>query len=99
VIDRVRENGVSEAALDRARVKLRSDLYDNIDSGFGRADLLAAFALFDNRPERINDIEQQFAAVTPEIIKKTAAEYLRPTNRTVLQIVPASAITAQKGVN
>jgi predicted Zn-dependent peptidase len=99
VLDPIRENGVAVAALDRARVKLRSDFYDSIDSGFGRSDLLASFALFDDRPQRINDIEQQFAAVTPELVKKTAAEYLRPTNRTVLQVVPAPASTAQKGAN
>jgi predicted Zn-dependent peptidase len=99
VLDPIRENGVAKAALDRARVKLRSDFYDSIDSGFGRSDLLASFALFDDRPQRINDIEQQFAAVTPELVKKTAAEYLRPTNRTVLQVVPAPAATPQKGAN
>jgi predicted Zn-dependent peptidase len=99
VLDPVRENGVTVAALDRARIKLRSDFYDSIDSGFGRSDLLASFALFDDRPQRINDIEQQFDAVTPELVKKAAAEYLRPTNRTVLQVVPAPAATAQKGAN
>ena len=79
-------------------MKLRSDFYDAVDSGFGRADLLASFALFDDRPQRINELEQHFAGVTPALLKKTAAEYLRPTNRTVLAVVPGKAVE-QKGTN
>jgi predicted Zn-dependent peptidase len=63
-------------------------------SGFGRADLLASFALFDDDPGRINDIENQLRRVTPELIQKTAAEYLRPTNRTVLIVAPKAAESA-----
>ena len=57
-------------------------------NGFGRADLLASFALFDDDPARVNDIEKEFRKVTPELVKKTAQEYLRPTNRTILIIDP-----------
>jgi predicted Zn-dependent peptidase len=46
--------------------------------------MLASFALFDDNPARINNIESEFHKVTPELIQKTAAEYLRPENRTVL---------------
>jgi zinc protease len=52
--------------------------------GFGRADLLASFALFDDKPENINQIEANFRKVTPALIQKTAREYLRKTNRTVV---------------
>jgi len=77
---------VDKAILDRARVKLRSDLYDNIGAvgGFGLADLLASFALFDDNPARINALVSEFEKVTPELIQKTAQEYLKPENRTVL---------------
>jgi predicted Zn-dependent peptidase len=52
--------------------------------GVGRADLLACFALFDDKPENINQIESNFRSVTPALIQKTAKEYLRKTNRTVV---------------
>ncbi len=42
--------------------------------GFGRADLLACFALFDDDPARINRLEAEFRKVTPELIQKTAQE-------------------------
>ena len=89
-IEKLRTTPVDQATLDRALVKMRSDLYDTMGGfyGFGRADLLASFALFDDDPGRINNLEDEFRKVTPELILKTAQEYLRPTNRTVLQVVP-----------
>ena len=84
---------VDAATLERARVKMRSSLYDVLGGffGFGRADLLAAFALFDDNPARINDLESEFMKVTPQMIQQTAQRYLRPTNRTVLTIIPGAA--------
>lgn len=92
VIEEARTKQVDRATLSRALVKLRSDLYDNMGGffGFGRADLLASFALFDDNPARINTLEQELAKVTPELILKTAQEYLRPGNRTVLILEPKS---------
>lgn len=89
-VTRLQTQPVDAATLERARVKMRSSLYDEIDRmfGFGRADLLASFALFYDDPHRINQIEERFAAVTPELIQRTAQEYLRPTNRTVLMVNP-----------
>jgi len=89
-IEPLRAKPVDKEVLERARVKLRSDLYDNIGSvgGFGLADLLASFALFDDNPARINTLVSEFEKVTPELIQKTAREYLRPENRTVLLLEP-----------
>ena len=90
VLEEVRTQPVAQDVLDRALVKLRSGLYDTLGGffGFGRADLLAAFALFDDDPERINSLEAQFKSVTPDLIKKTAAEYLSSSCRTLLTVIP-----------
>lgn len=90
VVEDLRTNEIDQETLDLALVKLRSNLYDEMSSlfGFGRADFLACFALFDDKPARINTLEDQFRAVTPQLILSTAKEYLRPTNRTVLTINP-----------
>jgi predicted Zn-dependent peptidase len=89
-IERIRTSPVDKATFDRALVKMRSDLYAMQESfvGFGRADLLASFALFDDDPERINRIEENFSRLTPEILQKTAQEYLRKSNRTILTVEP-----------
>jgi predicted Zn-dependent peptidase len=92
-VEMLKKNGIDQASIDRALVKMRSNLYDNLTStyGFGRADLLASFALFDDNPARINNLEAEFKKITPTVIKKTAEEYLRATNRTILTVDPLAA--------
>lgn len=85
-------DNISQDELDLAMVKMRSFLYDEIGGffGVGRADMLACFALFDDNPARINDIESEFRKVTPDLIRQTAKDYLRSTNRTILIDEPKS---------
>ncbi len=89
-VARLQNETLDAETMNRARLKMRSSLYSELEGffNFGRADLLASFALFYDDPHRINNIEQRFAAVTPELLRQTAQEYLRPTNRTVLMVVP-----------
>lgn len=85
-------SNVTKEDTDLAIVKLRSDFYSTIGgNGIGRADLLASFALFDDDPTRINKIEEEFKKITPEVIKKTADEYLRKTNRSIIIVDPKAA--------
>jgi zinc protease len=90
VIESVQSQPVDQATLDRALTKMRSSLYADMETfaGFGRANLLASFALFDDDPSRINTLESEFAKVTPALVQQTARDYLRPTNRTVYTIAP-----------
>lgn len=94
-LEPLRAKLVDKEILDRARVKLRSGLYDSIGQlgGFGLADLLASFALFDDNPARINTLLSEFEKVTPQLIQKTAQEYLSPENRTVLVLETKPAET------
>jgi predicted Zn-dependent peptidase len=46
--------------------------------------------LFDDKPDRINSLEDSINKVTPEMITKTAQEYLRKENRTVYTVIPMS---------
>jgi len=96
VVEPLRTKPVGQKELDRAIVKMRSDLYDAVGqlSGFGLVDMLASFALFDDNPGRVNTLVSEYEKVTPELIQKTAQEYLRPGNRTVLVIQPKPAAAA-----
>ncbi|MBA3259611.1 MAG: insulinase family protein [Gemmatimonadales bacterium] len=93
VVRDLQERPVDPATFERALVKRRSQLFDEMGEffGFGRANLLASFALFDGDPGRINTIDREFARLTPALLKKTAREFLRPTNRTVLLVIPKGA--------
>jgi predicted Zn-dependent peptidase len=81
---------VTPADLNLAVIKMRSNLYDQIGGGIGigKLNILASFALFYDNPAMINTLEDNFKKVTPDLIKKTAKEYLRSTNRTILTIDP-----------
>lgn len=87
------KTNISQDMIDKAIVKIRSQLYDDIGGtfGLGRADLLCSFALFDDDPERINTLEDEFKKITPEIVKKTIDAYLIKTNRTILTVNPLLA--------
>ena len=97
IIEDLQTNLVSREELDRAKTKARSALYDTLGDGnrIGLTDLLAVMALFDNDPTRINRLEEELDVVTPELIRETAKEYLRPTNRSIITLLPASAATEQ----
>jgi len=96
IIEGLSEKPVTKALLDRALVKLRSQFYQSLTQfgGFGRADLMASFALFDDNPALINSLEDNLRKVTPELALKTAKEYLRRTNRTVLVVEAGGAAKA-----
>ena len=98
-VNRLRTEAVDQATLDRARTKWRSSFYSYVEqlNGFGRADLLASLALFDDDPARINKIEAGMNAVTPELLRQTADEWLRTTNRSVITLVPVPAKPATTG--
>ncbi len=88
VVADLQENPVTSEELARARTKVRSNFYNTVGDGnrIGLIDMLATFALFDDNPKRVNEIITEFDVVTPELIKKTAQEYLRTTNRSIIEL-------------
>jgi zinc protease len=92
VIDSLQSKPPDQKLLDRNLTKMRARIYDSMTQfgGFGRANILACFALFDDDPSKINRLEANFHRVTPELIQQTARDYLRKTNRTVLVLEPGS---------
>ena len=84
-IESVRSAPVDAETLRRAKIKWRSSFYNNASAffGFGRADILASLALFDDDPNSLNSFEAEIEKVTPELVQATAQEYLRSSNRTI----------------
>jgi len=93
VIQELVSKPVDQKLIDRSVTKMRSYLYDSMTQfgGFGRANLMACFALFDDDPAKINSLDGNFRKVTPAVIQRTARAYLKPANRTVLVIEPGAA--------
>lgn len=93
VVTKVQAAPVTQAQVDRALVKFRSAFYQELAQlgGFGKADLLASFALFDDDPGQINRLESELRKVSPALVHKTAKEFLRRSNRTVLTLDAGAA--------
>ncbi len=100
-IDPLSEKPVDAQLLKRSKVKLLSSMYDQMGQfgGFGLMDMLASFALFDDDPARVNGLDSKFEQVSPELIQKTAQEYLRPGNRTVIVLQPKPKESATPAKN
>ena len=95
VLEDVRKNGITAAELAQAKTTMRSSFFDDMEGGgsmplFGRANLLAAFALFDDNPARINTILGELDKVTLDDVKAAAAKWLVPANRTSIDSRPAA---------
>jgi zinc protease len=92
VLADVRDKGVTPGELQQAKTAMRSAFLDDLESGgmprFGRANLLAAFALFDDNPGRINTILDELDKVTVDDVKAAASRWLVPTNRTSIDSRP-----------
>ncbi len=95
VISAIQEHGITEDELKQAKVNLRSLFLENLEGGiipgFGRADLLAALALYDDNPNRINTILTDLDKVTVAEVQQAAKKYLVPTNRTTIDRRPEGA--------
>src|ERR1043165_8699089 len=80
--------GVTDKELADAKVRYRSNFYNQIESSFGKTHLLSALALFRDDPQQINSLLTPFENVTAAQVKSAAAKYLVATNRTVIDRVP-----------
>jgi zinc protease len=94
VISAVQEHGVTDEELRQAKINFRSSFLESLEGGiipgFGRSDLLAALALYDDNPNRINTILSDVDSVTAAEVRAAARKYLVPANRTVIDRVPAA---------
>lgn len=97
VLREVQEKGISQEELDPLKVKWRSDYYSTLEGGrggymprYGLMHLLACFTIFDNEPQLVNTILENFVAVKREDIQAAAEKYLRPENRAIVFRTPVS---------
>jgi zinc protease len=97
VIQQLASEGVSQAALERIRAKMRSDWYAQLEQPIDRASVLSHATLFDGTPDRVNQIPDEISKVTSDEIKEFAKKYLVSTNRTIIDRVPAKSETDRQG--
>ena len=88
IVLQVQQQGVTKKELTDAKVRFRSNFYDQLESTMGKAHLLATFALFHDDPAQINKVLDTIDAVTLDQVQSVARKYLVPENRTAIDRVP-----------
>jgi predicted Zn-dependent peptidase len=83
------KKGPSREQVERIAAKMRSDWYDNLEIPISRASALSHAVLFDGSFDSVYQIPDRVAKVTPEQVRNFAAKYLVPSNRTIINRVPA----------
>jgi predicted Zn-dependent peptidase len=86
-LERLKAEDVTDAELERFKTRAKADLIRELDSNEGLANELADYhRLFGDWRELFRSLER-IDAVTKADVRRVAAESLKPTNRTVAQIV------------
>jgi zinc protease len=88
-IAKVRDAGVTQAELERAKNQYRAETLGKLETAIGRAEALQRADLFLGGPGHMRDDFDRHMAVTRDDIQRVARQYLVPNNRAVILTVPA----------
>src|SRR5204863_9775790 len=90
VITAMQEDGIGDDELQQAKVNFRSSFLESLEAGggFGKADLPAALALYDDESNRINAILGELEKITAADVQQAAKKWLVPANRTSIDRRP-----------
>jgi predicted Zn-dependent peptidase len=88
VVADIATKGITEKELSDAKVRFRSNFYNQLETSFPKAHLLCVLALFRDDPNQINSLLTPFENVTADQVKLAAKKYLVANNRTVIDRVP-----------
>ena len=89
VIGKVAKDGVDAATLKRVKTRMLADWYNKNEAFINRADTLAKLHTLWGDANVANKIPGWIEAVTSDDVKRVAATYLVPANRTVIDRKPA----------
>ncbi len=87
-INKVKNYGVDEKELEKAKNKIESALVSARQTVQGKADLLAHYYTFFKNPGLINTEIERYRKVTVDDIKRVAQKYFTEKNRVVLHYLP-----------
>jgi zinc protease len=93
VVAELIRQGVTPKELADAKVRFKSNFYNQVEASFGKTHLLSVLALFRDDPNQINSLLAPFEKVTTEQIRDAARKYLVASNRTIIDRTPEAKAT------
>jgi zinc protease len=94
-VERVKSGPIEDWEMDKARNSARSAFVNSVGSSLQRAILLAQYAAFFDKPDKINTRAEEIEKVTAADVRRVANQYLVKTGRTVVISIPKPP--AQRG--
>ncbi len=87
-LDKAGAEGVSARELEKAKNLLLVDLYDEMKTIAGKANLIGRAEIYFGDYRKIFTFDEQLAAVSAEDVQRVARQYFGRKNRTVAVLVP-----------
>jgi zinc protease len=87
----IADKGLSERELQKAKNRVRSMFVFELEKNLERAMHLAEFELYFGDANLLNQELDKYLAVGLADVQRVAKQYFAPTNRTVLDVIPAKA--------
>jgi zinc protease len=87
----LREKPVDAARLDALKKHLRYSAALRMDSSDAIAQMLASYVALRRTPETINRLYAQYAALTPEDVRRAASKYLVENGRTIVTLTQGAS--------
>jgi len=88
-IDKLKQEGVSEAELEKAKVQFKTDFIGGRQTVHQKAEAIQHYAYYHNDLAEINTDLERYMAVTTADIKRVADKYFVKNNRTVVTAMPS----------
>jgi zinc protease len=85
-IQGLREKPVEEARLDTVRKHLRYQLALSMDNSETIAQIIAGYVALRRTPDTLNKLFEQYAALTPDDVRRAAEKYLTENARTIVTL-------------
>ena len=87
----VATKGITPRELEKAKNRMKSEFVFGLESNLSRASRLAEFETFHGDAKLLLTELERYTKVTLDDVKRVAAQYFVPTNRTVLDVLPPKA--------
>jgi predicted Zn-dependent peptidase len=85
----IAEKGVTPRELEKAKNHMRAEFVFGLETNLSRASKLAEYETYFGDANLLLGELDHYTAVTLDDVKRVAGQYFAPTNRTILDVVPA----------
>ena len=81
-------NGITPAELEKAKNRVLAGFFGGMQTVNGKANRIGRYEILFGDFNEIYKVQERYQAVTVDDVKRVAGEYLTPTNRSVMTLIP-----------